>query len=299
MSIHQPEDAWNNLFAYPFREARVLGSTMVYVEAGEGRPVVFLHGNPTWSFMWRNVIPHAAPQARCLAPDLPGMGRSPSMPGGSYRFVDHARYLDAWFDALDLRDVVLVLHDWGSALGFHWAARNPDRVAGIVHMESIALPRMWSDFHPDRVKVFKDLRGAPGEAAVLQDNVFIEKVLPTGMLHQLSDAEHDAYRAPFAEPGESRRPMLMFPRELPIENEPEDVVEAVEKYGRFLSETTIPKLFINAEPGALVIGRVRDFVRSWPNQQEITVSARHFVPEDAPHEVGRALAAFLTDLPRT
>jgi haloalkane dehalogenase len=278
---------------HPRRRVRVLDSDMSYVTVGEGHPIVFLHGNPTSSYLWRNVIPHVSDLGWCLAPDLVGMGQSAASPSGAYRFVDHARYLDAWFEALDLRhNVTLVLHDWGSALGFHWAFRHPERVRAIAYMESIVQPRDWEDLPSSRAPIFRDLRSDQGERMILEENAFIEMLLPKLDIRTLTQAEMDAYRRPFIEP-KSRQPTLAWPRELPIGGEPADVVKIVEDYGQWLFGSRFPKLFINAEPASLLIGRARAFCRSWPNQQEVTVSGIHFIQEDSPHEIGSALAHFV------
>lgn len=266
---------------------------MSYVNLGEGDPIVFLHGNPTSSYLWRNVIPYVSDLGLCLAPDLVGMGQSAPSPGRAYRFVDHARYLDAWFEALDLRqNVTLVLHDWGSALGFYWASRHPERVRAIAYMESIVQPREWEDVPPSRAPIFRDLRSDKGVRMVLNENAFIELLLPRLILRTLTEAEMDAYRRPFLEP-EARWPTLVWPRELPIGGEPADVVRIVEEYGQWLLRSPLPKLFVNAEPGSLLIGRAREFCRSWPNQEEITVRGIHFIQEDSPDEIGSALARFV------
>jgi haloalkane dehalogenase len=277
---------------HPRSRVCVLDAEMSYVTAGEGRPIVFLHGNPTSSYLWRNVIPHVQDLGWCLAPDLVGMGRSAPSPTRAYRFKDHARYLDAWFEALDLRDVTLVLHDWGSALGFHWAYRHPERVRAIAYMESMVQPREWEDLPPGRAPIFRDLRSEQGVRMVIEENAFIEVLLPKLIIRTLSRAEMDAYRLPFVRP-EARWPTLIWPRELPIAGEPADVVRIVADYGHWLCRSPVPKLFINAEPGSLLIGRAREFCRSWPNQQEVTVRGIHFIQEDSPHEIGSALARFL------
>jgi haloalkane dehalogenase len=274
----------------------VLDSEMSYVSVGNGHPIVFLHGNPTSSYLWRNVIPYLSDLGRCLAPDLVGMGRSAASPGGTYRFVDHARYLDAWFETLDLRqNVTLVLHDWGSALGFHWAARHPERVRAIAYMESMVQPRDWEDLPADRVQIFRDLRSPKGERMVIEENAFIEMLLPKLIIRALTEAETDAYRLPFIKP-ESRWPTLIWPRELPIGGEPADVVKIVRDCGQWLLRSPLPKLFINAEPGSLAIGRAREFCRACPNQQEVTVRGIHFIQEDSPHEIGSALARFVRQM---
>jgi len=275
------------------RRVAVLDSEMAYVDTGRGRPVVFLHGNPTSSYLWRNVIPHAARVARCLAPDLIGMGRSGKAPAGSYRFVDHARYLDAWFDALALRDVTLVIHDWGSALGFAWARRHPDRVAGLVYMEALVCPLTWDDWPESARKIFQLMRSPAGEELVLEKNVFVERILPASIMRKLGDDEMDAYRAPFREPGESRRPTLTWPREIPIDGEPADVVRIVSDNASWLAKSSTPKLFINADPGSILVGAQRELCRTWPNQREVTVRGLHFVQEDSPADIGRAVAEFV------
>jgi haloalkane dehalogenase len=264
------------------RRVRVSDTDMSYATVGEGNPIVFLHGNPTSSYLWRNIIPHVSDLGWCLAPDLVGMGQSGGSPTQAYRFADHARYLDAWFDALDLRqNVTLVLHDWGSALGFHWAARHPDRVLAIAYMEAIVQPREWQDVPSSRAQIFRDLRSEKGERMILDQNAFVEILLPKLIIRTLSKTEMDAYRAPF-KARESRWPTLVWPRELPIAGEPAEVVKIVENYGQWLLHSPLPKLFVNAEPGSLLIGRARDFCRSFPNQQEVTVRGIHFIQEDSP-----------------
>lgn len=273
-----------------------IGETfMSHVDTGEGEPVVFLHGNPTSSYLWRDVIPHVSDIARCLAPDLVGMGAS-GKPESDYRFADHVRYLDAWFDAvLPDGQVTLVLHDWGSALGFHWARRHPERVRAIAYMEAIVQPRLWSDFPPGRDELFRTMRGPQGEELILGENYFVETVLPKSVIRRLSEEELEAYRAPFRT-RESRLPTLVFPRELPIDGTPQDVAETVEAYGRWLSESPIPKLLISAEPGAILVGRALEFARTWPNQHEVGVRGIHYVQEDSPHEIGTAVRTFVQSI---
>ena len=280
---------------HPRKRLRVLDTEMAYVDTGAGEPIVFLHGNPTSSYLWRNIIPHVAGQRRCLAPDLVGMGESGKSPSGSYRFVDHARYLDAWFEALGLTaNVVLVVHDWGSALGFHWARRHPGMVAGIAYMESIVRPVTWQEWPDAARKVFQAMRSPGGEEMVLQKNVFVERILPASVLRGLGDEEMQRYRTPYREAGESRRPTLTWPREIPIDGEPADVVAIVRDYGEWLATTNrLPKLFVNAEPGSILVGAQREFCRRWPNQQEVTVAGSHFIQEDSPDEIGWALSAFV------
>ena len=285
---------------HPKQYKEVLGARMAYVEAGSGDPIVFLHGNPTSSYLWRNVIPHCAGLGRCIAPDLIGMGDSAKLsPSGPdrYRFVEHRRYLDALLDALDVRErVTLVIHDWGSALGFDWANRHRAAVRGIAYMEGIVMPVTWADWPKAATPVFKGFRSPAGEQMVLEQNVFIEQVLPTSILRTLSDEEMAAYRRPFAEPGEGRRPTLTWPRQIPIEGEPAEVVEIVRAYGEWLRTSPVPKLFINADPGAILRGAPRDFCRTWPNQTETTVKGIHFIQEDSPDEIGAALAGWIPTL---
>jgi len=280
---------------HPRHRARAQDSELAYVDTGRGTPVVFLHGNPTSSYLWRNVIPHVSGTHRCLAPDLVGMGESGKAPAGSYRFADHARYLDAWFEALGLaRDVTLVVHDWGSALGFHWARRHPARVRALVYMEAIVRPLTWDEWPEPARKVFQGLRSPAGEEMVLLKNVFVERILPLSVLRGLTEAEMAVYRKPYLEPGESRRPTLTWPRQIPIDGEPADVVAIVDEYARWLATSPLPKLFVNADPGVILTGPQRDFCRAWPNQDEVTVRGSHFIQEDAPHEIGRAIAGFLS-----
>jgi haloalkane dehalogenase len=276
------------------QRVKVLDSEMAYADTGQGDPVVFLHGNPTSSYLWRNVIPHVEPHGRCLAPDLIGMGASSPMPSGSYRFVDHARYLDAWFEALGLRrGVTLVVHDWGSALGFHWARRHPERVAGIAYMEAIVRPLAWEEW-PDRARqIFQALRSPAGENMILANNVFVERILPGSVLRRLTDDEMAEYRRPYLQPGESRRPTLTWPREIPVDGEPADVVATVDQYAGWLAASPLPKLFVNADPGAILVGAQRESCRAWPNQSEVTVKGSHFIQEDSPAEIGRAIAAWM------
>ena len=266
-------------------------------QGGTGDAVVFLHGNPTSSYLWRNIIPHVSPQARCLAPDLMGMGESDGTPNGSYRFFDHSKYLDAWFDAV-LPDgrVFLVVHDWGSALGFHWARRHPERVAGLVYMEAIVRPVTWDEWPEAAKQVFQGFRSEAGESMVLERNIFVERVLPGSTINGISDEAMEVYRRRYAEPGESRRPTLSWPREIPIEGEPPDVVAIVSEYAGWLSQTPAPKLFVNAEPGAILTGPQREFCRTFPNQSELTVPGIHFIQEDSPHEIGAAIAEWYAGL---
>jgi haloalkane dehalogenase len=270
----------------------ILDTNMAYVDVGEGDPIVFLHGNPTPSFLWRNIIPYALPFGRCLAPDYVGMGNSGPAPNGSYRFVDHRRYLDTWFETMGLtKNVILVVHDWGSALGFDWARRHADRVKAIIYMEGIVRPFLSWDEWPEVTRAFfQGQRTAAGEDLILQKNLFIEYLLP---LRGIPKDAIEVYRRHFRNPGADRQPMLTWTRELPIAGEPADVVAIVEDYARFFSTSPIPKLFIDAEPGGFLIGAQREFCRAWPNQEQITIKGAHFLQEEAPDEVGETIAKYI------
>ena len=282
---------------YPRRRVQARDVQLATVDTGEGDPVVFLHGNPTSSYLWRNIIPHVAGIARCLAPDLLGMGQSDKAPNGSYRFADHARYLDAWFDTMELnQNVTLIGHDWGSALTFDWAFRHQDCLKGLTYMEAIVRPLSWEEW-PERSRaLFQSMRSPAGEEIVLEKNVFVERILPGSVMRGLTDEEMEVYKRPYLVPGESRRPTLTWPRQLPFDGEPAGVVEIVHNYSQWLSVSNIPKLFINAEPGVILTGAQREFCRAWPNQQEITVQGLHFIQEDSPAEIGHAIARWLHTL---
>jgi haloalkane dehalogenase len=274
------------------KRVSVLDTNIAYVDVGEGDPMVFLHGNPTPSYLWRNIIPHVIPLGRCLAPDYVGMGNSGPVPDGSYRFVDHQRYLDAWFETMGLKEnIILVVHDWGSALGFSWAERHSGRIKAIVYMEAIVRPFLSWDEWPEATKeFFKAQRTPAGEELILQKNLFIEYLLP---LRGISSEAMEVYRRHYRNPGSLRQPMLTWTRELPIEGQPEDVTRIVDSYARWLSTSPIPKLFIDGDPGGFLIGAQREFCRAWPNQQQITVKGAHFLQEDSPNEVGEATAHFI------
>ena len=278
------------------KRVAVEDSEMSYVDTGGDGPIaVFLHGNPTSSYLWRNVIHEVAPVARCLAPDLVGMGDSGESSSG-YRFVDHRRYLDAWFDAIiGDQPVLLVIHDWGSALGFHWAQRHAAQVKGIVYMEAIVRPlESWDEWAEAARKIFQAIRSPAGEEIILQKNVFVERILPSSIMRTLSDAEMSRYRARFIESGESRRPTLTWPRQIPIGGDPKDVHDIVDAYSTWLqSSDSPPKLFINADPGIILIGAQREFARRLPRQEEITVKGLHFIQEDSPSEIGEAVSRFV------
>ena len=291
-----------NAAEMPKSFVEVKGKRMAYVEMGEGDPVVFLHGNPTSSYLWRNIMPHVAGQARCLAPDLIGMGDSDKLddPGpGSYRFVEHREYLDGFLDAVGLGgNAVFVIHDWGSALGFDWGNRHRDRTRGFCYMEALVRPVTWEEWPESAKAVFQGFRSPAGETMVLEKNVFVERVLPGSILRKVSEEEMAVYRRPFATPGEDRRPTLTWPREIPISGEPADVVEIVHAYSEWLATSDVAKLFIDAEPGAILTGPQRDFCLGWPNQTVARAKGSHFIQEDSPDEIGKALSDWLHGLPR-
>jgi haloalkane dehalogenase len=285
----------------PKKSVEVLGKRMAYVEIGEGEPIVFLHGNPTSSYLWRNIMPYAQDLGRCIALDLIGMGNSDKLEDSGperYTFMEHRRYFDGAMETLGVSEkVTFVIHDWGSALGFDWANRHRERVSGICYMEAIVCPvESWDDWPEAARGVFQGFRSPAGEDMVLEKNVFVERVLPGSILRKLSDEEMDVYRRPFATPGEARRPTLTWPRQIPIAGEPSEVVEIVQSYADWLKASNVPKLFILAEPGAILTGKQLEFCRSWPNQTEVTVSGVHFLQEDSPHEIGQAIAEWLSSL---
>jgi haloalkane dehalogenase len=271
----------------------VNGRRMAYVEMGSGDPIVFQHGNPTSSYLWRNIMPALAEAGRCIAVDLIGMGDSDKLddPGpDSYRYVEHRDYLFAAWEALGVHDnVTLVGHDWGAALGFDWARQNEAKVRGIAYMEGIVCPVSWADWPDAARQIFRGFRSEAGESMVLDKNVFVERVLPGSVLRKMSDEEMAVYRRPFANAGEDRRPTLTWPRQIPIDGEPADVVTVVTDYAAWLQQSQIPKLFINAEPGAILTGRQREFCRGFPNQTEVTVAGIHFIQEDSPDEIAAAI----------
>ena len=288
------------------RRVTVLGRSMACVETGAGRPVVFLHGNPTSSYLWRNVIPPVAPVARCIAPDLIGMGESDKLPSSddeAYRYAVHREYLDGLLDALDLGDgVVMVGQDWGSVLAFDWARRHAGRMGGIVHFEAIVTPFSWEEFpeNPEDTdstrRWFERLRSPEGERMILEENMFVETRIPSRTLRRVTEEEMDAYRRPFAEPGEGRRPTLTWARNLPISGEPDDVVATVEANAAWLQETRLPKVFIRGRPGGLIQGPRIDFCRNLPNTREIVVPGVHYIQEDSPDEIGQAVADLVREL---
>lgn len=287
---------------HPKKFVEVLGKRMAYVEMGEGAPIVFLHGNPTSSYLWRNVMPHLAGHGRLIAPDLIGMGDSEKLDHsgpGRYRFFEHRDYLDALLETLGVRsDITFIIHDWGSALGFDWANGHRNKVKGIAYMEAIVHPMTWEDDFPEPQmrQLFQGFRSPAGETMILERNLFVEAALPAFTKRKLSAEEMAEYRRPFQKPGEDRRPTLTWPRDLPIEGQPPDVVAIVEAYGDWLKNSELPKLFINAQPGAIIRGPLRVFCRSWKNQIEVTVEGIHFVQEDAPDQIGQAIAKWRAEL---
>ncbi|MBW2712115.1 MAG: haloalkane dehalogenase [Deltaproteobacteria bacterium] len=278
----------------------VLDSEMAYREVGHGQPIVFLHGNPTSSFLWRNILPLVARQGRCIAPDLMGFGDSPKLSpsdGSRYHFAEQRRHLDAFFEAMELGDeITLVLHDWGSVFGFDWANRHRERVRAIAYMEAVVRNVGRADLPNGIAELFESLRTESGANIILQQNMYIEQALPASILRSLTPEEHEEYRRPFAEAGESRRPILSLCRDVPFDDTPADVFEAQSSYAEWLSVCDLPKLFINAEPGAFLVGELREFCRSWPNQTEVTVKGSHFLQEDSPMEIGEAIASWLAGI---
>ncbi|MDP6436769.1 MAG: haloalkane dehalogenase [Gammaproteobacteria bacterium] len=281
--------------------ADVLGYEMAWVEMGTGDPIVFLHGNPTSSFLWRNIMPELETSGRCIAPDLIGMGDSARLPdsgAGRYDFHTHSKFLDALLEHLDVGErVTLVVHDWGSGLGFDWARRHSYAVAGIAYMEAFVRPLHWSEWPEAIQPIFEGLRSEAGESMILDKNIFVERILPASIMRKLTDDEMDEYRRPFIESGEARRPMLDWPRQIPFDGEPADVYERVQAYADWMSANDIPKLFVNADPGAVLIGPQREFCRGWRNQTEVTVRGIHFIQEDSAAEIASALRDWHATLP--
>ncbi len=281
------------MFPLMMVKVRVMDRAMAYREAGKGEPIVFLHGNPTSSYLWRNVIPHLEPWGRCVAPDLIGMGDSDKLPDGApYDFEQHRSFLDAFIETLGIGDgVCFVAHDWGTALAFDWANRHRTAVRGLAYMEGIVRPMTWEEWPEGSRRLFQGMRSEAGESIILEKNVFVERILPASVLTELAAADMDEYRRPYLMPGESRRPTLSWPREIPIEGEPENVTRLVSAYATWLAQSDVPKLYIRADPGFFT--KLSDQIcRSWPNQQERTVRGIHFIQEDSPDEIGAALAAW-------
>jgi haloalkane dehalogenase len=291
----------------PNKRAPVLDAHMVWIESGEGDPVVFLHGNPTSSYLWRNIIPHVQSGGRCLAPDLIGMGGSDKLQGSQYRFADHARYLDAWFDVAGIREnATLVVHDWGSALGFDWARRHPDRVKGIVHFESITAPASTEHAGETAKWFYAFMRSEEGERAVIEDNMFIESVMLESLGDRLSETDRMIYRWPWLAGGENRRPLITWPREIPVDGEPEDVTKVVLAYQAWMESNEVPKLFLLGEPAAIMRageGRL-EAARKWSNQTEMLIPGdpdapgpvNHYIQEVCPDVIGKAISRWIAGL---
>ncbi len=274
--------------------------TMSYIDEGEGDAIVFQHGNPTSSYLWRNVMPYLEGQGRLIACDLIGMGDSEKLPNSgpdSYSYFEHRDFLFALLEELNIgKNVVFVIHDWGSALGFDWSFQNQERVQGIAYMEGMVKPVTWDEWPENATKVFQGFRSEAGESMVLDKNIFVEKVLPSSIIRELTNEEMNEYLRPFLNAGEDRRPTLSWPRQIPIQGEPKEVVKVVENYSNWLSSSDLPKLFINADPGSILTGKQREFCRSWPNQEEVTVKGTHFIQEDSPNEIGKAVSSFVSQL---
>ena len=274
----------------------VLGKQIAYVEMGEGDPIIFQHGNPTSSYLWRNIMPQLQSLGRCIAMDLIGMGDSEKLEDKgnmTYSYDTHKKYFDGFLDAIGVEsNATLVIHDWGSALGFDWANDYPDKVKAICYMEGIVQSMEWEDWNEDAKGIFQGFRSPAGEEMIFEKNLFIEAVLPGSILRKLSDAEMNEYRRPFNDK-KSRRPTLDWPRQIPLENDPPEICKIVDSYSQWMAENNIPKLFINAEPGAILIGKQREFCRTWKNQKEVTVKGSHFIQEDSPNEIGNAIFDWL------
>ena len=281
-------------FNYKKKVQSVMDKHIAYVEEGEGDPILLLHGNPTSSYLWRNVIPELAGLGRVIVPDLIGQGDSEKLPAadgpGRYCFQVVYDYLDGLLQAIGAnQNITLVIHDWGSALGFYWAQQHQTAVRGIAYMEGIVCPLSWDDWPEAARGIFKGFRSDKGEELVLQRNMFIEQVLPSSVIRDLTEEEMSHYRS-WAQQPDDRQPTLSWPRQIPIEGEPAAMVELVDSYGNWMANNHIPKLFINAEPGSILTGRPREFCRSWLNQTEVMVAGSHFIQEDSPLEIGRAIA---------
>jgi haloalkane dehalogenase len=287
-------------FPYEKKYRDVSGKRIAYVDEGEGDPIVLLHGNPTSSYLWRNIIPELEGSGRVIVPDLIGQGDSEKLPASEgadrYSFVVAYEYLESLFSSLGLTsNVTLVIHDWGSGLGFHWAKNHPDAVKGIAYMEAIVKPMSWDDWPEAARGIFQGFRSEKGEDLVLNRNMFVEGVLPSAVIRDLSGEEMAHYRAPFRTP-DDRQPTLNWPRHIPIEGEPAEMIELVDAYGDWMAKSELPKLFINADPGSILVGPQREFCRSWPNQKEVTVPGLHFLQEDSPAEIGQAVVHWLQSL---
>jgi len=287
-------------FASNKKRISINGKHLAYTDSGSGDPIIFLHGNPTSSYLWRNITPYLESQGRCVCIDLIGMGDSDKLDNpdeNSYRFEEHYHYINTAIESLtNGENITFVLHDWGSALGFNWCYHNPESVKGIAYMEAIVKELTWDDWRDEAKGIFQGFRSDAGESLVLEKNYFVERVLPGSIIRKLSEEEMEEYRRPFINEGEDRRPTLSWPREIPINNHPENVCAIVNRYAEWMLTNDLPKLFINAEPGAITTGRIRDFCRSWKNQTEITVKGIHFIQEDSPDEIGNAISSWYKNI---
>ena len=292
-----------SLSAKPYANKKTMvinDKVMSYIDEGEGDTIIFQHGNPTSSYLWRNIMPHLEGQGRLIACDLIGMGDSEKLTNSgpnSYSYFEQRDFLFELLEKLNIgKNVIFVIHDWGSALGFDWSYQNQERVQGIAYMEAIVRPVSWDEWPENATRVFQGFRSDAGESMVLEKNIFIERVLPSSIMRELTDTEMNEYRRPFSNSGEDRRPTLSWPRQIPIQGEPREVVEVVQNYSEWLSSSDLPKLFVNADPGSILIGNQREFCRSWPNQKEVTVQGLHFMQEDSPEEIGKAISSFVSQL---
>ena len=272
---------------------------VAYLDEGQGQPILFIHGNPTSSYLWRNIIKELVNKNRCIAPDLIGMGDSEKLDNPSqknYSLREHIKWFDMFIKEIKIeKKIILVIHDWGSAIGFDFARKYPERISGIVYMEAIVCPMYWNDWPEDATKVFKLIRSNAGEELILEKNIFVERILPSSIIRKLSDEEMRQYRKPFLKVGSDRQPTLSWPRQIPLDNEPSEVIDIVNEYSIFMKENKIKKLFINAEPGSILVGRQREFCRSWSNQKEVTVKGKHFIQEDSPSEISSAIKKWMKD----
>jgi len=278
----------------------IKNSKMAFIDEGSGDTFLFLHGNPTSSFLWRNIAPHVEDIGRIVIPDLIGMGDSDKLEGvdnPGYKYHGQYSYLTALMNELDLgNNIHLIIHDWGSAMGFQFARENKDRIKSITYMEAIVMPLTWDQWPDPATKIFGLFRSEAGEELVLEKNFFVERILLADSSTGYTEEEKSEYIRPFINPGEDRRPTLTWPRQIPLDGEPSEVVEEVRLNAEFHKESDIPKLFINADPGSILIGDQREFARSWKNQTEITVKGNHFIQEDSSEEIGAALRNFVESL---
>ena len=289
ISVREPEK----------KNINVLGKKMTYVDKGEGDPIIFQHGNPASSYLWRNIIPYLENQGRCIAIDLIGMGDSDKLTdngNNTYSYHIQKQYFNKCLEELEIKEnITFVIHDWGSALGFNWAYEHQESVKGVCYMEAIVKKISWEDWPKDAKSIFQGFRSDAGEDLILKKNLFIEGVLPNAIIRNLTETEMDIYRKPFLKEID-RRPTLDWPRQIPINNEPEDVCKIVDDYSSWMSINEIPKLFINADPGSILTGKQREFCRKWKNQQELTVKGNHFIQEDSPNEIGEAISKWYKNL---